>query len=499
MHYRVPGDTEMTPEVLAKYIGYHKKDVAERLSRLDAAYRGDYEIYHQKAKPKGKPDNRIAAPFAKYMTDTFNGFFCGIPIKTSSDNDAVADYIEKLDAYNNQDDGNSELSKLCDIFGSAHEMYFLDEDAEEGIAHVSPMNSFFLVSDSITPKPLFFVYYYLDSDHIERGSWSDSRVVQHVVNRGSWRWDGEETTHGFDGVPAVEYSENEEQIGLFESVLSMINSYNKALSDKANDVDYFSDAYMKIIGKKLTAAEIAGIRDGRVVNMWNDNPDSGNTLDAGFMQRPSGDTTQENHLNRLAQLIFQLSGVANISDENFAGNSSGIALRYKLLAMSNLAKTKERKFRAGMANRYRLLFSNPVIYGSGVQPDDWMNIDFQFTMNYPANISDEADTAVKLDGVVSKETQLKVLSIVDNPKDEMDKIQKENEEQMDSALNRTFNVTQKQASTYEITSILSQVAKGTLGFDNAVMLLERLGFDEESAKKMINDQDSPESEEDNEE
>lgn len=33
--------------------------------------------------------------------------------------------------------------------------------------------------------------------------------------------------------------------------------------------------------------------------------------------------------------------VANISDESF-GTASGIALRYRLQAMDNLAKTKER-------------------------------------------------------------------------------------------------------------------------------------------------------------
>ncbi|MEI3218470.1 MAG: phage portal protein [Lachnoclostridium sp.] len=43
---------------------------------------------------------------------------------------------------------------------------------------------------------------------------------------------------------------------------------------------------------------------------------------------------------------------------------------------------------------------------------------------FPANISDEADTAGKLEGIVSKETQLKTLSIVDNVQDELEKRRK---------------------------------------------------------------------------
>ena len=42
---------------------------------------------------------------------------------------------------------------------------------------------------------------------------------------------------------------------------------------------------------------------------------------------------------------------------------------------------------------------------------------YRFTRNTPRNISDEAKTAKLLEGVVPKETQLSVLSIVDNPHD----------------------------------------------------------------------------------
>ena len=113
--------------------------------------------------------------------------------------------------------------------------------------------------------------------------------------------------------------------------------------------------------------------------------------------------------------------VANISDENF-GTSSGIALKYKLLAMSNLAKTKERKFASGMNRRYMLIFSNPV---SNMKKDDWVKLKYQFTMNFPANLLEESQIDGNLAGITSQETQLKVLSVVDNVKEEMDRIAEE--------------------------------------------------------------------------
>ena len=79
------------------------------------------------------------------------------------------------------------------------------------------------------------------------------------------------------------------------------------------------------------------IRDNRIINLGEDAED----VIVDFLQKPDGDATQENLIDRLEKLIFHICMVANISDENF-GTSSGIAMKYKLQGMSNLAKTKER-------------------------------------------------------------------------------------------------------------------------------------------------------------
>lgn len=415
--FRLPRDTVMTTELLAEYIGKHKRIVNERYSKLKSAYENDYAIFHQEAKEPYKPDNRISVNFAKYITDTFNGFFIGNPIKIRSDDETVNEYIQFLDNYNDQDDNNAELSKICSIYGKGYEMYFVDEEGNIGITYLNPTEAFIIYDESIVEKPLFFVRYYMDYKNVERGSWSDGVRIQYFYNNGSYKWEDEPRNHGFDGVPVSEYVENAERLGLFESALPMINAYNKAVSEKANDVDYFADAYLKVLGALLDNEGLQNIRSNRIINF--DEDASGLVVE--FMQKPNADTSQENLLNRLERLIYQISMVANINDENF-GTSSGIALKYKLLSMTNLAKTKERKFVSGMNRRYRLIFSNPV---SMMNKDAWVGIKYNFTFNIPANVSDEASVASQLEGVVSKETQLSVLSIVDDVQSELDKINAE--------------------------------------------------------------------------
>lgn len=447
--FRIAAGTEMTPELLAEYMTKHKTEVNNRYKRLHDAYENKYKISTMEKKPDWKPDNRIPVNFAKYITDTMNGFFIGIPIKTTCDDKTVSKYLEFLDQYNDQDDNNAELSKICSIYGKGYEMYYVDEIGNIGITFLTPLDAFMIYDDSILERPLFFVRHYLDADNVEWGSWSDGRVVQHFVNRGSYKWIDEPKPHGFGGVPAVEYIENEERMGIFESALPMIDAYNKAISEKANDVDYFADAYLKILGAKLSEEELEFLRSKRIINFDGEYaPD----LIVDFLQKPNGDMTQENLINRLERLIFQISMVANISDENF-GTSSGIALKYKLLPMSNLAKTKERKFTSGMNQRYKLIFSNPV---SGMKKDSWVGIKYQFTQNYPANTLEESQIAGNLAGITSQETQLKVLSVVDNVQQEIEKIKEEQDSvgyETDYPTNRTV--------TGDGGDVLAETAAGT--------------------------------------
>ncbi|MGL4284030.1 phage portal protein [Eubacterium aggregans] len=139
---------------------------------------------------------------------------------------------------------------------------------------------------------------------------------------------------------------------------------------------------------------------------------------------------QENLIARLERLIYQVSMAANISDENF-GTSLGIALKYKLLAMSNLEKTKERLFVSGMNRRYQLLFSNPLAR-SKVPEDSWVGLNYIFTPNLPANVLEETQIAGNLSGITSAETQLSVLSIVSDVKSEISRKSKESDQMMDT-------------------------------------------------------------------
>lgn len=430
--YRISPDEELTDAKLRRFIERHAAESTFRYKQLQDAYETDFPIFHKKPKPEWKPDNRIAVNFAKYIVDTMNGYFIGNPIKIIVDGgeETIEKYIEFLDQYNDQDDNNAELSKICSIYGKGYEMYYNDEEGNVGIIYLDPTEAFMIYDDSVLKRERYFVRLYRDEDNVLHGSVSDQEKVRWFTIKGKIVWNEQEQLHYFNGVPATEYRENKECQGIFEPVMSIINAFNKAISEKANDVDYFADAYLKIIGTLLDEDELKHVRSDRVINFDGD----GESVIVDFLQKPNGDTTQENLLDRLQNLIFLIAMVANISDENF-GTSSGIAMAYKLQGMSNLRKTKERKFTSGMNRRYKLIFSNP---GNAMKKDDWVKLHYKFTPNVPANLLEESQIAQNLSGVVSQETQLGVLSVVDNPKAEIERIDKEEEKPKDVVMQQMF-------------------------------------------------------------
>ena len=420
--YRVKRDEDITLDLLNKLIADHANQIRLRDNILKDAYETKYDILDITKYPKKdywKPDNRLAVNFAKRLTDTFVGFFAGIPAQISASNENVNKYLQLVNAYNDIDDHDAELAKLTDEYGRAYEMFYVDEHGAIGIMHLSPIDAFMIYDDSVLERKRAFVRIYVDENGNTEGSVSTEDWVRHFALSPTLRWTDDEKIHGFDGVPAVEYRQNEERIGLYEPVMSLINAYNKALSEKGNDVEYFADAYLKILGAMLDENTVKNIRQNRIINFKGTNADR---LIVEFMEKPNGDETQEHFLDRLERLIFEITGVPNISDDNF-GTSSGIAIKYKMTPMSNLGLTKARKFKAGFNERYRLIFSNPV---NSMGADDWLDIDYVFIQNFPANLLEESQIAQNLTGVISKETQMKVLSIVDDPKEEVKRVEAEN-------------------------------------------------------------------------
>lgn len=412
-------DGEITPEVVKKFIEKHKEEIA-RYKYLLNMYKGIMDIASQKKKDDWKPDNRLAVNFPKYIVDTFTGYFNGIPVKKSHKDSNVLEKLQSFDNLNDMEDEESELAKMACIYGRAFELLYQDEVTQTNVVYNSPENMFMVYDDSIKEEPLFAVRYGFDEDDNIKGEVYTLLETIEINGKLSELSFGDGTYNPYPELPVVEFYFNEERMSIFESVISLVNSFNKAISEKANDVDYFSDQYLAFLGAEVDEEDLKNIRSNRVINYFGRENEKGN-VDVRFLEKPDSDAQTENLLDRLTKLIFQITMVANISDESF-GSSSGVALAYKLQAMSNLALSFQRKFQSSLNKRYKLFCS---LTTNEAGKDSWKDIEYSFTRNEPKDIKEQAETATLLMGVTSEETALSVLSVVPDVKTEIERINKE--------------------------------------------------------------------------
>ena len=122
---------------------------------------------------------------------------------------------------------------------------------------------------------------------------------------------------------------------------------------------------------------------------------------------------------------------ANISDDSFNNVASGEAFAYKLLATGTMLSTFDTKIAKSLQKRYKIICS---LETNSHDPNAWEDVDITFSRNVPKNLQEEVQNASGLEGIVSKKTQLTVLSVVDDPEAEMEQIRKEEDEDAEADL-----------------------------------------------------------------
>src|SRR5699024_5221725 len=154
--------------------------------------------------------------------------------------------------HNDMDDTFSELSKLTSIYGVSYLYVWQDEEARTRVTYNAPFDMFVIYDNTVARNIKYGVRYKYDEDNILTGTvLTESEVVTYSDDGY-----GDTEPHYYAIVLSIEFVENDEQQSLIRPVESLINAYNKALSEKSNDVEYFSDAYMKILGAELDTETI---------------------------------------------------------------------------------------------------------------------------------------------------------------------------------------------------------------------------------------------------
>ena len=428
-----PQNEEIKPLELTALINYNAQNLVPKYRENMNMYLGKHDILSNPATQTGL-NNKLVANLTKYIVDTYNGYFLGIPPKITLDEGDENDKFQQWLTNVSFVDKLAEISKQADVYGRSYGFLYQKENANTGFTYVSPSKSFMIYDDTVEHAPLAFVRYEYLANQSEYQSHGFIYYADKVIEFKAENFIGEEV-NPYQLVPATEFFENEEREGVFDSVKTLVNALDKGLSQKANQVEYFDNAYLSIIGLHLPTDKNGNIKmnfkTNRVLYAPQTDPNSSKP-DVKFISKPDSDTMQENYLTRLTNLIYQISMVPNLSDINFSGTSSGIALKYKYLSMQMKASEKERKFTKALRQLFQIVFSTGQVLPLQ-DANDWQNLTFSFTRNVPDDVPGAIDAAKAATGIVSHRTQLKLLPFVSNADDELQQVGKEKADQIKQA------------------------------------------------------------------
>ena len=432
--YTLPKDTKITYQIINDIIEYNE-EYKKRYLMLENYYLGKHDVMSRKKDERLK-NNKVMVNHAKYITDTNVGYLLGNPVDYQVSEGHDIEPI--LDAYKKQtiNDLDNEIAKDVSIFGIQYEYVYSNEEAEPRSCEIDNKNCIIVYDDTVEHNKLFGLIYRPIYEGKTFKYWdvilADKDKETHYKSYSkSLRKDGVEKPHAFGDVPIIAYRNNAEFLGDFEPVITLIDAYNLLQSDRVNDKEQLVDAILCMYGVDFDDEQADNLHESRML--------VGIPTDARVEYLVK--TLQEGDVDILRQNlendIHKISMVPNMSDVNFVGNSSGVAIRYKLLAFEQNIKNKERYMEKGLMERFKL-YNHFLTTKSKMSEVPVEEVDAVFKRNLPSNDFETSQMINNLSDVVDSETLISQLSFVKDASEIVELKKKEDEDKPASPYDSLF-------------------------------------------------------------
>jgi SPP1 family phage portal protein len=376
-----------------------------------------------------KPDNRMPVTLGKMAVDAMAGYagkagnikvsYDLVTTDTKDEEDPFIEYMRTMDDFNESELELSELYYEALQQGKAYEIFWTSEEVPLPVSglltteyKIVDSNEVVLIWDrSLKPKLLKAVHFTKDEE-------GDMAVVyEPLLNEtwerkkgvGSWvRTEEEETP--FETVPVNIYKINRNAVNLFAAEKTYIDGIDEIYSKSMNEIDRFNAA-IALFGSELGAKFAEEFAAGNISMVDGLASDLGEKFTPQYLEKDlSGVKDFYNQLMDRMETWFRKSvGIADFSDEAFAGQQSGIAIMFKLIPMEFRASQIETYFKQGI-NR-RLEYYGDVYNAStaaSVDIDEYTTV-IKTERNIPVDEKAKVEILTMLQAIISNKTLLEGL------------------------------------------------------------------------------------------
>lgn len=381
-----------------------------------------------------KKDEAVMSNFCRYIVESLKGYIVGNPPEYECDDeDMFGKAILDLFRKQNKQQVDADLIQDMSTYGRAFELVYLGDDGTPKSTVVSPRDAFVAYSGDVEQDSIFGAVRYAEPH--DNGTttyrlylYTSSDIQQWTSESAEGPWNLESSEpHPFGRVPLIEYANNKEYMGDFESIIALQNLYNRTLLNRVADKDAFVKSILMVSGSVLgmtpdeVKQSLGVVKDNRVLQFDND----GST--ASYLEKSMDETGVQVLQDQIKNDIHKFSMVPDLSDEQFANNASGIAMEYKMFGTNQMVANKAIQFQKGFTRRCKLYDSALNLMGDGEASADIASMHIIFRINTPQDLAILATPLTQLvqAGIMSKDTARRAVALVRDADTEGEVVDKE--------------------------------------------------------------------------
>ena len=404
-------------EALGAAVGEFLRTVRPERQRLYDYYCGEQSVDKGET-VRGRPNNRLRAPFPRYITEVHTGYFLGISPTLAYGDAAAGAHYAALSRTLSLPHLYFDIGRDMSICGVGFALVWAERSGIR-VCRCDPCDCFAIRSSEAGSPLLAMVRLFAGREGELRGVLYTPELLVSFV------WSGGSVTLGtaeknlLHTIPLLPFYNNCQGTGDFEMVTGLVDAYNLLLSGAMDDMQSVANAFLALYGMQgTTQKDIEQANRTRILAL----SEGGR---AEFVVKNLNHEALGQLEINLRRSILQLSMTPDLCDEHFAGNSSGVALQYKLWGIEQVRAAKERTFTDGMGTLLAALTAGEHLLGCGV---DLRGGEMTFYKNLPQDYAALVSTLLSLSPLLSKRTILENLPWVADVQEELRRKAEETDE-----------------------------------------------------------------------
>ena len=439
----------------------YKKQV-EQYKKIKGYYQGTTDALTNYTETN-RSNIKVNLNYLKKFVKEETAYSVGNPISYQSktdDKEKIAALDEVMGNYKENHDINT-FRKMV-LYGLVYEITYIDKFDNLNVKTISPTDAYH--EEDSEGNIINFIHVYTvtevneDTNMEEEKTYIDEYTDKEI---NIYKCDGDPILqktipHFFEEIPVgmAKKSEDTWRDTIYNDIKGIQDALETNVSDITNEISDFRNAYMVLRGISVDEDEAEKLKQKGIIEA----PEEGGV---DWLIKNINDSFIQNTIGNLHEKLYEITSHINHNDAQQMSNASGVALKSRLIALTQICSINEGAFKELLKTRIRLIFKYLEI--TEKKKYDPKDIKIRFTPTIPNDDNQTADLIGKLNGKVSAGTLLSLLSFVEDGQVEFEKAQKEKSKV--DALNEVLsNVRSRKSyieeySEYEPEAEITQIIK----------------------------------------